>query len=106
MEAYNGGVLFRNSLGATARDITILVLDADTEGDVEKAQILERVKYLATAFLLSSDRRRYGELILSLKNDYAKQKRNYPITLSDMYRLTVAFNPMRATTVAGGATKA
>ena len=64
MEAYNGGVLFGNSPGSTARDIATLVLDAEIEADVEKAQVLARGKYLATAFLLISDRRRYSELIL------------------------------------------
>ena len=76
LEAYNGGVLFGNSPGATAREISTLGLDADIKGDVEKAQASARGKYLATAFLLSSDRRRYGELILSLKNDYAKQQKH------------------------------
>ena len=74
LEAYNGGILFGNSPGATARDIAMLGLNAETKGDVEKAQVSARGEYLATAFLLSSDRRRYGELILSLKNDYAKQQ--------------------------------
>ena len=74
MEAYNGEVLFVNSPGDTAQEIAMLGLDAETDGDVEKAQVSARGKYLATAFLLSSDRRRYGELILSLKNDYAKQQ--------------------------------
>ena len=53
-------------------------------------------------FLLSSDRRQYGELILSLKNDYTKQQRNYPKTLTDMYELMVAFDPTRETPVSGG----
>ena len=72
LEAYNVGVLFGNIPGATAQDIVMLVLDAETEVDVEKAQVSTRGKYLATTFMLSSDRRRYGELMLSLKNDYAK----------------------------------
>ena len=76
MEEYNGGVIFGNSPGATAREIAILGLNAETEGELEKAQISARGKYLSTEFLLSSDRRRYGELVLSLKNDYAKQQRN------------------------------
>ena len=76
LEAYNGGVLFRNIPGATAQAIATMGLNADTKGDVEKAQILARGKYLATALLLSSDRRRCGELIPSIKNDYAKQQRN------------------------------
>ena len=73
LEAYNRGVLFGNSPGATAREIATLGLDAEIEVDVEKAQTLARGEYLATAFLLRLDRRRYGELILLLKNDYAKQ---------------------------------
>ena len=83
----------------------IMGLNVEIEGDVEKAHILARVKYLATAFLLSSDRRQYGELILSLKNDYTKQQRNYPRTLTYMYRLMGCFGTTSATLVAGGATK-
>ena len=72
------------------------------KGDVEKVQASARGKYLVTAFLISSYRRRYGELILSLKNDYAKQQKNYPKTLMDMYGMMVAFDPTRATAVSGG----
>ena len=94
-----------NLPGATAREITILGLDTDTEGDVDKSHILARGKYLVTKFLLSLDRRQYGELILSLKNDYTKQQRNYPRTLTYMYRLMGCFGTTSATLVAGGATK-
>ena len=84
----------------------LLGINAETTGDVEKAQMLSRGKYLATVFLLSSDRRQYGGLIFSLKNYYAKQQRNYSRTLTDMYRLMVAFEPTRETPVdGGGATK-
>ena len=69
---------------------------------MEKAQILARGEYLATAFLLSSDRCQYGELILSLKNDYTKQQRNDPRTLTDMYGIMVALDSTMATPVAGG----
>ena len=57
---------------------------------------------MATTFLLSSDRRRYSELILSRKNYYAKQHKNYPKTLTDLYGLMVAFEPTRATAVSEG----
>ena len=60
LEAYSGGVLFRNSPGATAQEIALLVLNAETKGDVEKAQVSARRKYFATAFLSSLDRHRYG----------------------------------------------
>ena len=57
---------------------------------------------MVTAFLLSSDRRRYSDLIISLKKDNAKQQKNYPKTLTDMYGLMVAFEPTMATLVFGG----
>ena len=60
---------------------------------------------MATAFLLSSDMPRYGDLILSPNNDYAKQQKNYPKTLTDMYGLMVAFEPTMPTAVSGGRTK-
>ena len=56
LEAYNGGFLFGNIPGATSREIAMMGLNVETEGDVEKAQVSARGKYLATAFLLSSDR--------------------------------------------------
>ena len=55
LEAYTRGLLFGNRLGDTAREITLLGLNVVTKGDVEKAQILARVKYLETVFLLRSD---------------------------------------------------
>ena len=64
-----------------------------------------RGKYLATAFLLRSDRHWYGEIIISLKNDYAKHQNNYPKTLTYLYGLMVAFEPTRSTLVSGGRNK-
>ena len=62
---------------------------------------MARGQYLATAFLLRSDMRQCGELILLLKNYYSKQQKNYPRTLTDMYGLMVAFENTRATPVSG-----
>ena len=94
-------MLFRNTPGATAGKIALLGLNVEIIDNMEKVQVSARGKYLATAFLLSSDRRQYVELVLSLKNDYVKQQRNYPRTLTDMYRPMVVFEPTRATPVAG-----
>ena len=66
-------------------------LDAETKGGMEKAQVSATGKYLVTAFLVSLDRRQYGELILLLKNEYAKQQKKYLKTLTDMYGLMVVF---------------
>ena len=67
--------------------------------------MLARGKYLATAFFLILDRCWYDKLILSLKNDYAKQQKNYPKTFTDMYGLMVAFKHTRPTSVSGGRNK-
>ena len=75
LESYNGVVIFLNSPVDTVGEIATLGLNAETEGDVEKVQVLARGEYLATAFLLRSDRHWYGELILLLKNDYVKQQK-------------------------------
>ena len=64
LEAYNGGVLSGNILGAIMDEITLLGLNAEIANDVEKVQMSARGEYLATTFLLISDRRRYGELVL------------------------------------------
>ena len=69
---------------------------------MEKAKVSTRGKYLATAFLLSSYRRWYGELMLLLKNEYGKQQKKYPKTLTEMYKLMVAFEPTMPTPVSGG----
>ena len=69
---------------------------------MEKSQASARGNYLATALLRSLDRRCYSKLVLSLKNFYAKQQKNYPKTLIDMYGLMVVFEPTRPTAVYGG----
>ena len=82
-----------------AREIVMLGLNTKTEGDVEKLHVSARVKYLLTAFLIISHRHQYGELVLLLKNDYTKQQKNYPKTLTDIYGLMVAFYTSRETLV-------
>ena len=44
LDACNRGVIFGNSPGTTAREITTLELDAETRTDVEKAQSSARGK--------------------------------------------------------------
>ena len=46
LKAYNGGVIFGNSPGETARDIATLGLDAEIEGDVKKSASVRKKKIL------------------------------------------------------------
>ena len=68
-------VLFGNIPGARAIEIAKLGLDAEIEMDVEKAKMSAKGKFLATAFILRSEGRRYSKLILLLNNDYVKQQK-------------------------------
>jgi hypothetical protein len=54
-----------------------------TAGEIEKARDL----YLATAFVLSADRGRYGKLIEDLENNFVQGTNKYPKTLEDAYNI-------------------
>ena len=93
--------MFGKTPRATDRDIKLLELDTNSKDNSKKAQTLEKGKCLATAFLLFPDRRQNGELILTLKNDYTKQQRNYSKTLTYIYGLMVNFYPTSVAVVTG-----
>jgi Reverse transcriptase (RNA-dependent DNA polymerase) len=56
--------------------------DMNTD-DMKKAREL----YLATAFILASDRSRYSKLIEDLENNYIQGVNRYPTTLEDAYNV-------------------
>ena len=60
--------------------------DEDTELTPEEELVVQD-QYLATAFILSSDRTRYGKLIENLENDYLQSRDHYPTTLTAAYNL-------------------
>jgi hypothetical protein len=68
--------LVQDALG----DKTIADLRA---GEIEKARDL----YLATAFVFSVDRGRYGKLIEDLANNFVQGTNKYPKTLEDAYNI-------------------
>jgi len=55
------------------------------QGDALSKTAQER--YLAVAFLLGSDRSRYGRLIKNLENDYLQGTNHYPTTVTGAYNL-------------------
>ena len=105
LEAYNGGGPIWEQPGSDGKEDRNTGTGRGYQRGRRKNVSVGNGKYLATTFLLSSYRRRYGELILSLQNDYAKQQKNYPKTRTDMYGLMVAFEPTRAPAVSGGQNK-
>ena len=60
--------------------------DEDTKLTPEEELIVQD-QYLVSAFILSSDRSRYEELIGNLENDYLQLLDHYPTTLTAAYNL-------------------
>jgi hypothetical protein len=100
LENYNGGEKFGGSTGATTREMAFLGL-ADSATNVVIAEKSAREKFLAIAFLLGSDRKRFGHLITDLKNDYAKSMNNYPSNVIAAKSLMLAYDQPRAPVVGG-----
>ena len=61
--------------------------DEATEAQEEAAEIQGIEWYLALAFLMGSDRTRFGHLLEKLENDFTAGHDNYPKTLTDAYNM-------------------
>ena len=62
-------------------------VDAATEAEEEAAETEGKRWYLALAFLMGSDRSRFGRLLEKLENDFTAGNDNYPKTLTDAYNM-------------------
>ena len=62
-------------------------IDDATEAQEEAAEIQGIEWYLALAFLMGSDRSRFGRLLEKLENDFTAGHDNYPKTLTDAYNM-------------------
>jgi hypothetical protein len=60
-----------------------------TPGELEATQDAAREWVLACAFLVGSNRARYGKLLKDLENDHTQGTDNYPATLQQTYTLLV-----------------
>ena len=61
--------------------------DDATEAQEDAAEIQGIEWYLALAFLMGSDRSRFGRLLEKLENDFTAGHDNYPKTLTDAYNM-------------------
>ena len=86
---------------AVARDILREenVFDIENPAPAEMASAIEQAKdrYYAVAFLLGSDRNRYGKLIEDLENAMVQGEDKYPKTLNDAYTLLLHWKLTRET---------
>ena len=62
-------------------------VDEATDAQEEAAKIEATQWYLALAFLMGSDRTRFGRLLEKLENDFTAGNDNYPKTLTDTYNM-------------------
>ena len=62
-------------------------VDDATEAQEETAELEGIQWYLALAFLMGSDRSRYGRLLEKLENDFTAGNDNHPKTLTDAYNM-------------------
>ena len=62
-------------------------IDEATEAQEEAAETEGTQWYLALAFLMGSDRSRFGRLLEKLENDFTAGNDNYPKTLTDAYNM-------------------
>jgi hypothetical protein len=63
----------------------------DEADKMEDAKRASRQRFLATAFILNSDRLRYGELIRELANGFVKGRNEYPEDLLSAHKLLVKY---------------
>jgi hypothetical protein len=73
----------------TTAQPTALTRTSATEDELRLAEQYTKERYLACAFLMGSDRHRYGKLVEDLENDFTQGRDNYPKTLVDAYNLLV-----------------
>ena len=67
-----------------SQDINV---DEATDAQEEAAETEGTQWYLALAFLMGSDRSRFGRLLEKLENDFTAGNDNYPKTLTDAYNM-------------------
>ena len=73
-----------------AQDSTVYSTTAKADLQDDELKMIEttaREIYLACAFVINSDLRRYGRLIEELENDYTKGNDNYPRNMVKAYQL-------------------
>ena len=75
-----------------------------TDAQLEAAERYCKEAYLACAFLLGSDRNRYGKLLEDLENDFTQGSDRYPKTVVDAYNLLMYWkqNPRNLVRILGG----
>ena len=62
-------------------------------GEILKAEIVAKNKFLAVKFISAADKIRYGDLQTDLKNDFSKGHNSYPTDITTAYALLTTWQP-------------
>ena len=82
--------LYDQAMFKISKDSTVYSTTAEADLQDDELKMIEttaRKIYLACAFVINSDLRRYGRLIEELENDYTKGNDNYPQNMVKAYQL-------------------
>jgi hypothetical protein len=79
-----------DNMNATVRAKLNLDFEPGSSPYIAAAKIAQE-KFFAVSFLMSSDPRRYKQLLIELENDHSKGTGNYPTTLTAAYSLLVNY---------------
>jgi hypothetical protein len=104
---YCGGVLGTDTaLVDSELDAAGTTRATATAVELQDAENAARERVLACAFLVGSDRTRYGKLLEDLENSYTQGSNNYPATLQSAYSLLVHWkqDPRNITRLIGDTT--
>lgn len=98
--------VIEQSGGTIGTDSGLILAFAEARGldiatDLPELERISQQKYLAVAFLLGSDRTRFGRLIEKLENDYLQGQNNYPHTLAAAYNLLTNWKQDPRNTIRG-----
>ena len=82
--------LYDQAMFKIAQDSTVYSTTAEADLQDDEIKMIETTAqdiYLACAFVINSDLRRYGRLIEELENDYTKGNDNYPRNMVSFYHI-------------------
>ena len=82
--------LYHQAMFKISQDSTVYSTTAEADLQDDKIKMIETIAreiYLACAFVINSNLRRYGRLVEDLENDYTKDNDNYPRNMVKAYQL-------------------
>ena len=88
-ESYDAKI-YDQAMFKIAQDSTVYSTTSESDLQDDELKMIEttaREIYLACAFVINSDLRRYGCLIEELENEYTKSNKNYPRNMVKAYQL-------------------